>query len=264
MSIQIIAELSMNHMGDDALIEQMIEATAWSGADFVKFQMWRLENLVPGIWDTDGRREMYAQSGLNKDRVESIIKCCEKNKIEFLTSCFNVDDLDFVRQYTNKVKIPGPECTNVPLMTKAIANFDEIFMSTGSSDIDEFIQYATYPQVCLMHCVSVYPCLAEDTNFPRMLHFKKFTDNIGYSGHNLGTEDAITAIALGAKVIEKHFTIDKNLEFVDNYFSILPEDMKQIVEYKEDFELMMIDKGIDHQPCEEKIRSYARRWSKGQ
>jgi len=263
MSIQIIAELSMNHMGDDALIEKMIEGAAWSGADFVKFQMWRLENLVPGAWDTDGRREMYKKSGLNKDRVEFIIKCCEKNKIQFLSSCFNINDLDFIRNYSNKIKIPGPECTNQPLMRKAIDYFDEIFMSTGSSDTDEFIRYAVYPKICLMHCVSVYPCLAENTNFPRMLHFKKFTENIGYSGHCLGIWDAIAAISLGAQVVEKHFTIDKNLEFVDNYFSILPEDLKQIVEYKNDFELMTLDKGLNHQPCEEKIRGYARRWSKG-
>jgi len=261
MSIELIAELSMNHLGDKVLIDEMVCAAAHSGADYAKFQTWKVDNLRSGPWDNDGRKEDYKKAEMTKERLHFAVDCCNKYEIKFLTSCFYVGDLDLIRSFSSYVKIPGPESSNEKLVESAIQNFDTVYLSTGASDEEEFMKYAKYSNVYLLHAVSCYPCLGENVNMKRMLLFKMDTDNIGYSGHMLGINDAILAISLGAKVVEKHFTIDRNLPFRDNKFSILPEEFKKISEYAKDFEKMMIYKGIDHQKCEDNVRQdYARRW----
>jgi N,N'-diacetyllegionaminate synthase len=260
--VKLIAELSMNFVGDMTLAKEMIFAAKESGADYVKVQTWQVKNLKPGPWDNDGRRDLYKKAELTQEKYYELITCCNKVGIKFLTSCFNINDLDFIRLVSDEVKIPSPECSNKELVLKALKNFKTVYISTGASLEEEFRLYGQHNNAYLLHCVSTYPCPAEKVNILRMNHLKKFTSNVGYSGHLFGIEDAIAAISLGAKVVEKHFTTSRDLEFRDNKFSILPEEMKKIREYANVFEKMEINNGVNFQECERVVREqYARRWS---
>ena len=262
---KIIAELSMNFLGDMGLAKEMVQAAAESGADYAKVQTWEVGRLVPGKWDTDGRKEDYIKSELSNKKCVQLVRFCEDAGIKFLSSCFSELDLYPLRQYSNEVKIPGPESSNVPLVEKSIEMFDTVYLSTGASNLDEFARYVKFVgNVYLMHCVSCYPCPDEYVNMPRMLLFKEMTDKFGYSGHSDDIWDAILAISHGAKVIEKHFTTDRNLPFKDNKFSILPEDLAAIRKYADVHDKMMIDRGHDCQEIEMPVRTeYARRWCGG-
>jgi sialic acid synthase SpsE len=259
--VKIIAEVSMNFLGDISLAKEMIAAASENGTNYVKFQTWKVSNLIPGPWDLDNRREMYKKAELHKEDYYELLHYCNLYNVKFLTSCFNKDDLPFIKTISNSIKIPSPECSNKELVMSAIENFDEVFISTGSSTEEEYSSYGQYNNVYLLHCTSCYPCPRDAINMNRMLHLKKYTNNIGYSGHGEGVNDVIFAISLGAKIVEKHFTIDRKLPFRDNQFSILPDELKSIRKYADDYELMTIDKGNDFQKCEELIRNnYSRRW----
>ena len=114
-----------------------------------------------------------------------------------------------------------------------------------------------------MHCVSTYPCPPEKINLPRMEELKKFTRIVGYSGHYPGIDDAIAAMCHGATIVEKHFTIDQDLPGRDNKFAILPNDMKALCDFRDNYEKMDIDLGLDLQECEiDTFENYRGRWSK--
>ena len=118
-------------------------------------------------------------------------------------------------------------------------------------------------KIYFMHCVSSYPLEEVNVNFPKLIKIKQLHNKIGYSGHLKGISDAIAAISLGAKIVEKHFTIDNDLPGRDNQFAVLPEDMKKICDYRDSFYNMSMDKGLDIQECEKDINTnYRGRWSK--
>lgn len=232
--VELIAEIGWNHMGDMKLAEEMIIAAKESGADYAKFQTWKVANLKPGPWDTDGRREIYEKAELSEDDHFHLKEVCDKNDIKFLTSCFTVKDIDFIRLVSNEVKIPGVECRNEELVSQANDKFDRVFLSTGATKTNEIPNLVWHnDKFVVMHCVSIYPCPADKVNMGRMAYFgaQKRGVKIGYSGHFDGPEDAIIAIENGATVVEKHFTTDKNLPGRDNKFALLPEEFKFIKDY---------------------------------
>lgn len=260
---KIIAEVSCNHMGDMDLAKKMIDAAAESGADYVKFQTWKVDRLQPGDWDHDGRREIYEKAELSEDNHFDLYQHCENSGVKFLTSCFCIKDLKLIRSVTNEVKIPSSECINTPMVMKAIDMFDTVFISTGATKLSECYDYAAYDNVFLLHCVSTYPCPLDKANMLRMLSLKHLTDKYGYSGHCEGVWDAITAIALGARVVEKHFTIDRTLEYRDNKVALLPQDLAVISEYANALVELSTSHGDDYQDFEEDIRRcYLGRWGK--
>jgi len=259
---EIVAEIGWSHLGDINLARQMIEASKNAGADYAKFQTWRVKNLKPGPWDSDGRREIYEKAELSEKDHHALLECCNDNYIKFLTSCFNVNDLEFIRSLTNEVKIPSTECFNGELVSKAISLFDRVFISTGATYEGEYMRWAHKENVYLLHCISSYPCPARNVNLPRLLRLKHLTPRFGYSGHFDGPEDAIAAISMGAKVVEKHFTIDKALPGRDNKFALLPEQLQRVTEYATIFAEMNKDLGGNFQECEKEAREkYARRWA---
>lgn len=259
--VKIIAELSCNFMGDIKLAEKMICSAAQNGADFVKFQTWRVKNLKSGTWDKDGTRKIYEKSELDNNKHKILLKICKDNNVEFLSSCFSIPDLLMVRNFSDKVKIASTECRNCRLVEKALSIFDIVFISTGTCSFEEYSRWAKYNNAFLLHCVSKYPCPASQVNLNKMLKIKSITNRYGYSGHYYGIYDAIAAISLGAKMIEKHFTIDRNLLFKDNKFSILPNQLKEIRKYADEYLKMMIDHGCDFQNDEKIIRDlYSGRW----
>lgn len=261
MKTIIIAELSCNFLGDINLAKEMILAARENGADFAKFQTWEVSKLAPGPWDHDGRRSIYEKAELSKDQHFELSEFCRKNNIGFLTSCFCIDHLDFIRKITNVVKIPSPECRKQDLVKKASSLFDFVYMSTGASNIEEIFYSAKLQNVYLLHAVSTYPCPADKININRIKTLMQLTPRVGYSGHFFGIWDAIAAISLGAQVVEKHFTINRDHPYRDNRFAILPEELKKIRDYADTFSLMSINKGTGYQECEQDIRNlYTGRW----
>ena len=249
-------------MGDIDLAKSMIDAASNAGADIAKFQTWNVKNLKPGPWDKDGRREIYEKAQLSRDQHFELAEFCSDSNIEFMTSCFNKDDIHMIREISNKVKIASTECNNKELVEKAIELFDKVLISTGATKIEEAIHWAKYENVVLLHCVSSYPCPAEIINLPRIDQLRGWTDRVGYSGHYDGYFDAIAAATMGCEYIEKHFTIDKELPGRDNKFALLPSDFKIIADYIKEIKLMQEYRGGNYQECEQEARDiYAKRWS---
>ena len=265
---ELIAEVGWNHMGDMKLAEKMITEASNSGADYCKFQTWRVDNLKKGPWNTDGRLEIYKKAELSNKDHQILVNLCKEKKINFLTSIFNISDLDFLTKLSNKaIKIPSHEVYNLELIKNSCESFEKIFISVGACEWKEFENILNLninlEKVYFMHCVSSYPLKEENVNLPKLLKIKKIHKQIGYSGHLKGTEDAIAAISCGALIVEKHFTIDNELPGRDNKFALLPNEMKKISQYRDIFSKMVIDKGLDVQECEKDIyNNYRGRWSK--
>jgi len=261
MRTRLIAEIGWNHMGDPNLMREMILAARDSGADYAKFQTWNPNRLKPGPWDDDGRREIYEKAHLTEEKHELAASICSELGIQFLTSVFSLQDVPLVQSFSKDVKIPGHEIQNEELIRKCIDSFKRVYVSIGSGTFEESIKWAKYDNVWLMHCVSLYPCPADKVNMTRMSRLRDHTPRIGYSGHYLGINDALLAISLGAAVVEKHFTIDRDLPGRDNKYAILPKEFSTIREFLEDRECMVIDRGLDFQPDEMEVRDiYAGRW----
>lgn len=259
--IKLVAELGWNWLGDISLAKEMVSAAKESGADYAKFQTWKVDRLINGPWDTDGRREIYEKAELTQEKHEILKNYCDSVGIRFLTSCFCHKDIDMVRRYTNEVKIPSPEGYNYRLLEQAIDKFDHVYLSTGALNIEEYVQWARYENVTLLHCVSSYPCKLENINFPKMKFLQSLTSRVGYSSHLSGTDDAIAAVCIGATIIEKHFTIDHSLPGRDNKFAILPHELNVISDFIKTYKTMMVDHGLSIQECENDYRTYQKgRW----
>lgn len=270
--IKLIAEIGWNHMGNIVLAKRMINAAAKSGADICKFQTWRVKNLRAGPWDEDGRREIYNKAQLKEKDYKILLKECKKNKVEFLTSVFNSSDIKFIKKLKlNSVKIPSHEIYNLNLINLAIKNFKTIYISLGAAkeiEIKKIFKIINQKKnikknIFLMHCVSSYPLHDENVNLPKLEFINKFTSKIGYSGHTTGIFDAIAAIVKGAKIVEKHFTINNSLPGRDNLNAILPGKFLELKKFRDSFEKMSINRGYGLQNCEKDIfKNYRGRWSR--
>jgi N,N'-diacetyllegionaminate synthase len=270
--IKLIAEIGWNHMGNINLAKKMIKAAASNGADICKFQTWRVENLKSGPWDEDGRRQIYNKAQLKEEDYKILLRECKKNKVEFLTSVFNPNDIKFIKKFNiSSIKVPSHEIYNLNLINLAIKNFKTIYLSLGAATETEIKKIFMIinkkknknKNIFLMHCVSSYPLLDENVNLPKLEFIKKFTTNIGYSGHTKNIYDAVAAISKGAKVVEKHFTINNNLPGRDNLNAILPNKLLELKRFRDSFEKMSINKGYGLQSCEKDIfKNYRGRWSK--
>lgn len=267
---KIIAEIGWNFISDLNLAFKMIEAAAESGADFAKFQTWSVKNLNSGPWDNDGRRQIYESAELSDDDHLKLIKHCEKNKINFLTSVFSFEDATRVCKILDKkdyIKIPSPEITNIKMLELVNDNFSNVFLSTGGAnftEIENAVKTLKNTKIYLLHCVSCYPCKFENVNLPRIKKLKEnFKLSVGYSGHSLGINDAIASLEYNVEVIEKHFTIDNDLPGRDNKFAILPQELKKLSDYINNRISMNIENESEYQSCEAEIRTtYRGRWEK--
>jgi len=264
--IKVIAEIGWNHMGNINLAEKMIKAASKSGADYAKFQTWRVKNLKPGPWDKDGRREIYKKAELSKDDYLKLNKICRKYKINFLTSLFNHLDFELIEKLNlKKIKIPSPENRNKDLLNFCSRKFDTIYLSTGASTIKEIkksYNLIKKKNVNLMHCVSAYPCEPKLVNLSRINELKLISKNVGLSDHSNGILSSIISFSMGATLIEKHFTIDNKLPGRDNKFAILPKDLFQLVDSAKNFSLMFKNDNKRFIKQESEVRKkYTGRWS---
>ena len=263
--IILIAEIGWNHLGDLSLAEKMIIEASKNGADICKFQSWDPDDLKEGDWDNDGRKEIYKKAALSIDDHMKLKNICDKYSVKFMTSIFHEKFINIEKNLNKSIsKIPSHEVHNKKLVKKMVNNFDVTLISTGASYWEEILNYKELfnsGKLIPMHCVSSYPCIDENINLPRINKIKELSKTYGYSGHLKNINDAIAAICFGCKYIEKHFTIDKNLPGRDNLNAILPNELKELYEFKSSFQKMNIDKGNDLQKEELDIfNNYRGRW----
>jgi len=249
---KLIAEIGWNHMGDMKLAKEMILAAKESGCDFAKFQTWSVDRLKPGVWDTDGRREIYEKAELDLDKHFDLKEYCDKVGIGFMSSVFSIQDAELLKQVvTDYVKIPSFESRNSELIAHCNSNFNKLLISTGTSNWNEVrVNTSHLPNVTLLHCVSSYPCDFDIVNLPRIHDLKSLSNSVGFSDHTQGIEASVLSLGYGVDYIEKHFTIDNDLPGRDNKFAILPNEMKRLSEYIKIANKAMDSKGQDYQDCE--------------
>ena len=238
MAVKIIAEIGWNFMGDMDLAERMIKSGKDCGADIVKFQYWNPSRLKNGPWDNDGRRQIYESAQLDESKISKLLDICQQEKIGFLISVFNVPDAAFIKSTgISEINIRSHEVANAELHTYSAINFDSIFVSLGAGTEEEVVHatsiyrdFASEKYWVGMHCVSSYPCPVEKSNLPRINFLKEQCPKVGYSDHTSDLITPVVSVALGASVVEKHFTIDKSLPGRDNKFALDAPEFKAMVE----------------------------------
>jgi len=264
MECKIIAEIGCNHGGDISLAKKMIDEAARVGADFVKFQTWQVKHLKEGPWMTDGRLDIYKKSELTRQQHYDLFDYCKSRNVRFLTSVFNVEDVEWLSEFMDIIKVPSSEIANKELLKAVDANFENIIISTGASyanEVKRALRTVSPDRASVLHCVSNYPCEADNVNLSRIDFLKRLCRSVGYSSHYFGIQDSIAALDKDISYLEKHFTIDLALPGRDNRFSLLPYELKAICEYRDNLDKFNIDKGVDMQTCElDTYNNYRGRW----
>jgi len=268
--IKIISEIGWNHMGDMKLAEKMVQESKRSGANIAKFQYWNPEKLKNGPWDNDGRIDIYKKAFLTEEKIKIIQDVCLNTNIEFLISVFDINDAKFIRSLNiNKIKIPSHEAYNLELIEYALSSFDYTIISTGALfknelyELKEITKKYQPEKYVILHCVSAYPCEIKNSNIIKILRLKNMFNQVGFSDHTQSVLLPSLAVALGAKVIEKHFTIDNNLPGRDNKFALEPKKFKQMCSAINDAFESLNDLGDDPQDNEmDIIKNYRGRWSR--
>lgn len=246
----IIAEAGVNHNGSIKLAKKLIDVACECGADAVKFQTFKAENLATKYapkanyqkYTTskiDSQYEMLKKLELNESMHLDLIKYCKKKNILFLSSPFDNQSIDLLEKLGLEIlKIPSGELTNY-FYLKHIGKLNKkIILSTGMANTYEISKalkiltsYGTKKKnITILHANTEYPTPMADVNLKAMVSIgKKFKINYGYSDHTIGTEVSIAAVALGAKCIEKHFTLDSNMKGPDHKASIEPKELKYMI-----------------------------------
>ncbi|MBF8457213.1 N-acetylneuraminate synthase [Kaistella sp. G5-32] len=264
--VLIIAEAGVNHNGSLENAFLLIDAAVEAGVDFVKFQTFKAENLVSKsakkaayqIENTqnaeESQLEMLKKLELSHDQHQELILYCSKKEIKFFSTAFDLESLQYLKDIGLEiVKIPSGEITNLPYLRKAAKLFKEVIISTGMSTLNEikdavevFEQEGiSRADIRILHCNTEYPTPFEDVNLLAMLSIQKeFKTEIGYSDHTAGIEVPIAAVALGAKIIEKHFTLDRNMKGPDHAASLEPHELRDMVSAIRNIELTIAGSGI--------------------
>lgn len=246
----VIAEAGVNHNGSEARAVKMVEVAAGAGADAVKFQTFRTDRLVKPKAGTaeyqrratgsDNQYEMLKDLELSEEAHERLIERCLDLDIDFLSTPFDEESVDFlVSRGMKKIKIPSGEVTNLPLLRHIAAKSLPMILSTGMADLGEVEEAVEtirsvsgdMVDLVLLHCTSSYPTELEDVNLRAMVTMRDhFELRVGYSDHTLGTVVPAAAVAMGATVIEKHFTLDRELPGPDHRMSLTPEEVSQMID----------------------------------
>lgn len=264
----IIAEAGVNHNGDVNLAKKLIDAAKEAGADAVKFQTFKAEDLVIKGAEkaryqqmTTGKEEsqfdMLKRLELSEETFFELKGQADSQGIVFLSTPYDAKSVDLlVRSGVSALKIGSADITNHPLLSYMATKNLPLILATGMSSLDEVkeavevIKNADNRQIILLHCVSSYPAKIEDTNLRAMETLRNtFRLPVGFSDHTTGISIPVAAVALGACVVEKHFTLDKNLPGPDHRTSLEPEELKQMVAAIRDIEKAMGD-GVK-QPTQE-------------
>ena len=249
MGIMIIAEAGVNHNGSLELAKQMVVKAQEAGADYVKFQTFQPEKLVSrhaakaeyqkaATGSEESQLEMLKKLALTQEEFVELKTYCEEIGIGFLSTPFDLESIDFLeRMEPDFWKIPSGEVTNMPYLIKLAQTHRPIVMSTGmctTEDIKDALNILKMygaGEITLLHCNTQYPTPMEDVNLYAMETMREsFALPVGYSDHTIGIEVPIAAAALGAVVLEKHFTLDQTMEGPDHAASLEPEQLKAMIQ----------------------------------
>jgi len=274
--VYIIAEAGVNHNGSVVLAERLIAEAARTGADAVKFQTFVAEigvcktaqkadyqKVTTGV--TESQLEMVKKLELPFDAHEHLKTYAAEHGIQFLSTAFDPPSIKLIDSLELPyIKVPSGEVTNLPFLRRINALRKPIIFSTGMATLDEVAAALDVmkdcPVKCLLHCTTEYPCPYEGVNLNAMLTLKnRFHLPIGYSDHTRGIEIPIAAVAMGAEVIEKHFTLDRNMEGPDHKASLEPNELRVMVEAIRHIEKAMGDGVKMPAECEKKNIAIARR-----
>lgn len=263
--VLIIAEAGVNHNGSIEIAKQMVDKAVDAGVDIIKFQTFKSEKLVSKAArqaeyqqrnigkQGEGQLEMLKKLELSQQDHEELIAYCNKKGIRFFSTAFDMESIDYLHSLNMGLwKIPSGEITNYPYLRKIASYGEPIILSTGMCElsdikaavnvINEFWPMANSQQptansqqptadITILHCNTEYPTPYQDVNLKAMLEIAEtFKVKFGYSDHTQGIEVPIAAVALGASVIEKHFTLDKTMEGPDHKASLEPEELKAMVQ----------------------------------
>ncbi|MCR2057364.1 N-acetylneuraminate synthase [Campylobacter helveticus] len=247
--VLIIAEAGVNHNGDLNLAKKLIEQAAKAGADIVKFQTFKAEDCVSikakkakyqleNTAKDESQLEMIKKLELSREAHFELMKHCKKHNIAFLSTPFDLESVAFLQSLNlSYFKIPSGEITNLPYL-KAVARCKKkVLLSTGMANLAEIeaaleiLRKNGTRDITLLHCTTEYPAPFEEVNLNAIKTLKEaFKLKVGYSDHTKGIVAALGAVALGAVVIEKHFTLDKTMEGPDHKASLEPSELKELCE----------------------------------
>lgn len=243
----IIAEAGVNHNGSLDLAKRLVDRAKECGADIVKFQTAKLGSLVTkfapmaayqkentGI--EESQKNMLSRLLLSFEDFLGLSEYCRNVGIKFLSTPFDIDSIHFLNSLQDIWKIPSGEITNYPYLVEIAKTGKDIILSTGMSTLDEVdaalevLKVNGAGKITLLHCTTDYPASPEDVNLRAMLTMKEHCGcPVGYSDHTQGIEVSVAAVALGAEVIEKHFTLDKTMEGPDHKASLEPNELSAMV-----------------------------------
>lgn len=277
----IIAEAGVNHNGSLVLAEQLVDKAVEAGVDIIKFQTFNADKLVKrdakqaeyqkkNIGDgNDSQYDMLKKLELSKADHEELISYCKQRHIKFFSTAFDLDSIDYLHSLNLGLwKIPSGEITNYPYIRKIAQYGEPVILSTGMCDEQDINNALNVlfkfglpkDKITILHCNTQYPTPYKDVNLKAMLTIKKdFGVNIGYSDHTKGIEVPIAAVALGAKVIEKHFTLDRNMPGPDHKASLEPDELKAMVYSIRNIESALGDGIKKVSPSEQSNMSVARK-----
>ncbi len=258
MSVLIIAEAGVNHNGSLKLAKQLVDKAVEAGVDCVKFQTFVSKNIVSKnakkaeyqqntTSKDESQYEMLKKLELSFDEFKELNKYCESKNIKFLSTAFDFDSVEFLNDLGMGLwKIPSGEIANLPYLEK-IAKFNKpIILSTGMCTLEDIenalgvLENNGVKDITVLHCTTEYPTPFSDVNLKAMETIKeKFGVKIGYSDHTKGIEVPIAAVALGAEVIEKHFTLDNNMKGPDHKASLEPDELKAMVKAIRNIEMAL-------------------------
>jgi len=259
--VMIVAEIGNNHEGSYALAEEMIYKAAQAGADAVKFQTLRADSIVSRS-DTK-RYEQLKSFELTFDEFTRLSETANKAGLIFFSTPFDLESVRFLNSIVPAFKIASGDNTFYPLIAEISETGKPIIMSTGLSAFDQIVSTKNFieqiwnkngiqQEMALLHCVASYPVPLDQTNLRAIGNLKaEFNCVVGYSDHTVGIEAAVLSVALGARIIEKHFTLDKNFsDFADHRLSADPTELSELVRRVRQALMQMGDGSIDVMDCE--------------
>lgn len=256
----IIAEAGVNHNGDVRLAGKMIEEAERAGADYIKFQTFVPQGLVTATaeksnyqkretGENGSQLDMLKKLALSQEEFRQLKQCCGEVGIGFLSTPFDLKSIDFLFSLGMDFwKVPSGEITNLPYLEKIAKTGKSVVLSTGMSEPEEIaaaveiLEKNGSGEITLLHCNTEYPTPFADVNLLAMRELGQvFHKRVGYSDHTIGIEVPVAATALGARVIEKHFTLDRGMDGPDHKASLEPDELKRMVRAVRNIEAAMGD-----------------------
>lgn len=276
--VLIIAEAGVNHNGSVEIAKKLVDAAKAAGADIVKFQTSKPKNIISKFAQKaeyqkkntgadESQLDMIKKISLSYDAHKEICEYCKKVGIQYLSTPFDLDSIDFLAELgCNIWKIPSGEVVDLPQLEKIAKRNEKVILSTGMCTMDEVraavkvLKDNGAGEITLLHCTTQYPAEFEDVNLKAMLSLRdEFGCKIGYSDHTRGIEVPIAAVAMGATVIEKHFTLDRNMIGPDHKASLEPDELAAMVKSIRNIEVAMGDGNKQPKPVEIGNKAVARK-----